>query len=227
MYQSSYENLGEASSSNDHADGTVVVGMPLSGTPIAVIGRQFCAPHAVDVVIVRKVMSITGGNFSVRDVNGNTMFKIKAKFGSFRGRRVLLDSAGTPIVSMQRKVFSAREKWKVFKGDSKASADLLFSAQRSSFFQYKTKLNVFLASNTTEAITDFKVKGSWFERSCKIYNGNADTLIAQMHKKVTASTVLLGKDTFMVSVCPNVDYAFVVALVVILDAINQDSSVNN
>ncbi|KAK9154069.1 hypothetical protein Sjap_001549 [Stephania japonica] len=227
MFQSSYEKLGdEAEASTTHVDG-VVVGRPyyppLSGSPIAVIGRQFCAPYAVDLVIVRKVMSMTDGNFSVRDVNGNTMFKMKAQFGSFRGRRVLVDASGSPIVSMQKKLLSTRDRWKVFKGDSKAPEDLIFSAKRSSLFQYKTKLNVFLASNTTEAFSDFKVKGSWFERSCKIYNGNADTLIAQMRMKHTASSLLIGKDTFMVTVCPNVDYAFVAALIVILDAINRDS----
>ncbi|PPD95189.1 hypothetical protein GOBAR_DD07787 [Gossypium barbadense] len=35
-------------------------------------------------------------------------------------------------------------------------------------------------------------------------------------------SVLLGKDKFMVAVYPNVDYAFVVALIAILDGINHD-----
>ncbi|KAK9154071.1 hypothetical protein Sjap_001551 [Stephania japonica] len=108
MFQSSYERRGEAeTSTSTHADDVVVGGPyypPLSGSPIAVIGRQFCAPYAMDLVIVRKVLSMTAGNFSIRNVNGNTMFKVKAKFGSLRGRRVLVDASGSPIVSMQRKV---------------------------------------------------------------------------------------------------------------------------
>ncbi|KAK9127305.1 hypothetical protein Syun_016102 [Stephania yunnanensis] len=80
----------------------------------------------------------------------------------------------------------------------------------------KTNLNVFLASNTTEASIDFKIKGSWFDKSLTIYNGNTDTPIAQMNMKVTASY------TFTVTVRPNVDYAFVVAIILILDAINRE-----
>lgn len=42
-----------------------------------------------------------------------------------------------------------------------------------------------------------------------------------MHKKMSAQSVLLGKDNFMVTVYPNIDYAFIVALIVILDEINN------
>lgn len=34
----------------------------------------------------------------------------------------------------------------------------------------------------------------------------------------------LGKDKFMVTVNPNVDYAFIVALIIILDAINTQAA---
>ena len=46
----------------------------------------------------------------------------------------------------------------------------------------------------------------------------------QMHKKHSAQSILLGKDTFGATVYPHVDYAFIVALVVILYAINEDRS---
>lgn len=38
---------------------------------------------------------------------------------------------------------------------------------------------------------------------------------------MSAQSVLLGKDNFMVTVYPNIDYAFIVALIVILDEINN------
>ena len=72
---------------------------------VVVVGKQFTAPYPVDLTIVRKMMTISEGNFGVTDANGNIMFKVKGKFFSFRARRVLLDAAGNPIVSFQRKVF--------------------------------------------------------------------------------------------------------------------------
>lgn len=78
---------------------------PAGGNPaVAVVGQQFMAPYPVDLTIVRKMMSISEGNFGVTDANGNIMFKVKGKFLSLRDRRILLDAAGNPIVSLQQKV---------------------------------------------------------------------------------------------------------------------------
>lgn len=44
-----------------------------------------------------------------------------------------------------------------------------------------------------------------------------------MHGKQSEKGQILGEDTFGVTVYPNIDYAFIVALVVILDEMNEDS----
>ncbi|XP_027069133.2 protein LURP-one-related 10-like [Coffea arabica] len=190
--------------------------------PLAVVGPQFCAPYPVDLVIVRKLLTLSEGNFGVTDVNGNIMFRVKGKLFSLRDRRILLDAAGNPLLTFQQKILTAHRRWKVFRGDASDDKNLLFSVKKSSLIQFKTKLDVFLASNTKEDVCDFKIEGSWFERSCTVYAGDSSTIVAQMHKKHSVQSVLLGKDTFAVTVYPNVDYAFIVALVVILEEINED-----
>jgi len=71
-------------------------------------------------------------------------------------------------------------RWEVFRGDSTSSSDLLFTAKKSSIIQLRTELDVFLASNSAEQACDFKIKGSYFERSCGFYLGNSDAMIAQV-----------------------------------------------
>lgn len=80
--------------------------LPLGGgnPAVAVIGQQFSAPYPVDLTIVRKLLTITDGNFAVTDLNGNIMFKVKGKLLSLRDRRILLDASGNPVVSLQQKV---------------------------------------------------------------------------------------------------------------------------
>ncbi|TXG58922.1 hypothetical protein EZV62_016751 [Acer yangbiense] len=165
---------------------------PPPPNPVSIVGPQYCAPYPVDLAIVRKVMTITDGNFVVQDINGNVLFKLKGALMSIHDRHVLLDAAGKPLVTLRQKL--------------------------------KTKLDVFLANNTKEEVCDFKVKGSWFERSCVFYAGESDTVVAQMHKKHSVQSILIGKDKFMVTVFPNIDYAFIIALIVILDAINKEDS---
>ncbi|XP_058214714.1 protein LURP-one-related 15-like [Rhododendron vialii] len=190
---------------------------PPLGNPAAIVSPQFCAPYSVDLTIVRKRIL----NFGVTDVNGNIMFKIKRKCFSLGHRRTLLDAAGNPILTLQWKILTAHRRCRVYRGGSRDKKDLLFSVKKSSLFQCKRKLDVFLAANTKENFCDFKIKGSWFERSCTIYLGDTSTIIAQMHKKLSVQGVLLGKDNFAVTVFPNVDYAFIVALVVVLEEINH------
>ena len=45
-----------------------------------------------------------------------------------------------------------------------------------------------------------------------------------MHRLHSLTTMILDTDSFGVTVYPNVDYSFIVALVVILDEINADRS---
>ncbi|XP_027352221.1 protein LURP-one-related 10-like [Abrus precatorius] len=196
---------------------------PMQPHPAAVIGPQFCAPYPVDLAVVKKVMTISDGNFVVTDINGNVVFKVKGSLLTLRDRRVLIDAAGNPIVTLRRKIMTVHDRWQAFRGESTDPKDLIFTLKRSSLIQFKTKLDVFLAHNTTESVCDFKVKGSWFEQSCTVYAGESNTVVAQMHKKHTVQSILIGKDHFMVTVYPNVDYAFIVALIVILDEINKDA----
>ncbi|KAI9074908.1 hypothetical protein K1719_043137 [Acacia pycnantha] len=191
--------------------------------PIVVIGPQYCAPYPVDLSIVKKVMSISDGNFVIADHQGNVLFKVKGSLLTLRDRRVLIDPAGNPVVTLRRKIMTAHDRWQAFRGDSLEEKNLIFQLRRSSLIQFKTKLDVFLAHNTKEDVCDYMVKGSWTERSCIIYAGESDTIVAQMHKKHTVQSVLIGKDNFVVTVYPNVDYAFIVALIVILDEINDDA----
>ncbi|WVZ17864.1 hypothetical protein V8G54_010846 [Vigna mungo] len=186
-----------------------------------IINPKYCAPHNVDIAIVRKVLTLAD-TFSVTDVNGKMIFNLSASLMTLHDHRVLLDAAGEPVVTLRRKMMTTHDRWQVFRGESMEMKDLIFSVKRSSFFQLKTKLDVFLANNTKEEVCDFKVKGSWFERSCVIYAGESLTIVAQMNKKHTAQSIAFGKDNFMVTVYPNIDHAFIVALILILDEINKD-----
>lgn len=189
---------------------------------VAVVSPQFCAPYPVDLTVTKKAISLSDGDFAVTDVNGGVLFKVKGTLLSLRDRRVLLDAAGHPLLSMQQKIMSTHGRWQVFRGESSDAKDLLFSIKKSSLIQFKTKLDVFLAANTSEHACDFKIKGSYFERSCTVCVGDSNTIVAQMSRKYTVKNLVLGRDTFGVTVYPNVDYAFIVALVVILDEIYKD-----
>ncbi|KAJ6739660.1 hypothetical protein OIU74_004421 [Salix koriyanagi] len=98
-------------------------------------------------------------------------------------------------------------------------------------FQVKSKLlslhdRRFLKDATGNTLVNLrqKIKGGYAESSCSILLGDSNTMLAQMHRKHSLKSSILGTDNFGVTVYPNVDYAFITALVVILDEINADRS---
>ncbi|GJX92473.1 LURP-one-related 10-like protein [Tanacetum coccineum] len=56
----------------------------------------------------------------------------------------------------------------------------------------------------------------------KVPGVRAPLVSTKMHKKYTVHSVAIGKDTFVVTLNPNVDHAFIVTLIVILHEINEE-----
>ncbi|KAI3925203.1 hypothetical protein MKW92_024042 [Papaver armeniacum] len=191
---------------------------------IVVISPQYCAPYQVELYTAKEVEKVTEDRYlGAFDINGNNIFKVKTS-GYFSSRLILVDAAGVPAVSLKPVKFSCHRRWKVYRGDSSNSRDLLFSVKKSRHLQCKIRLDVFLASNTTKDICDFKIKQTYNEKSCVIYRGNSGNIIAEMHKNKAVRDKVRGEDTFSVTICPNVDYAFVIAMGAVLNEVNTPSS---
>lgn len=69
--------------------------------------------------------------------------------------------------------------WKAFRGGSSEANDLIFIRKRSSFIPLNTKLNVFLANNTT-GISDFTIKKTFLGESWDVSIGQSDNVVAQV-----------------------------------------------
>nr|GLL24381.1 protein LURP-one-related 15-like [Ipomoea trifida] len=200
----------------------------LFGNPLVVISPEYCVPHHLQISIKKKVYFLTSHGYEVKDAaNGKILFKVENIPTFFNSKIVVYDPAGNSILTLRRKAFTWRTGWKVYRGESKEEKDLIFSARTSSAFQFTTNLDVFLAGNTSEQICDYKMKTSYAQSTCDIYVKPSSTLIAEMKKKVTAGSIFLGKDNFMVTLQPNVDQAFIVALIVILEEIVDSRRRNN
>ncbi|KAG5248305.1 protein LURP-one-related [Salix suchowensis] len=190
---------------------------------VVVIGPQYLAQYPVELAVSTKLWTLGENDFKVADINGTLIFQVKSKLLSLHDRRFLKDATGNTLVNLRQKVVSLHRRWEAFRGESKEDKDLLFTAKKSKLFQFKTGLDIFLP-NSKGGGPDFKVKGGYGENSCSILLGNSNTMLAQMHRKHSLKSKVLETDNFGVTVYPNVDYAFIIALVVILDEINADRS---
>ncbi|KAL1191993.1 Protein LURP-one-related 15 [Cardamine amara subsp. amara] len=192
-----------------------------NGVTGVIVDPRFCVSYPVEMAIVRKVMKLKGGNFVITDVKGKMLFKVKDPVFGLHDKRILLDGSGSQVLTLREKIVSMHDRWQVFRGGSTEQGDLLYTVKKTSMVQLiRTKLEVFLSHNKEEKTCDFRVKGNWSENSCIVYAGESDAIVAQMQTKDTVQSVVWGKDNYTVTVNPNVDYAFIASLIVILHDAN-------
>lgn len=71
----------------------------------AIIDPKYCVPHPMELVITKE--RTLGDNFTVTDVNGSMLLKVKSSVVTIvtpRQHRFLLDSYGKPLLHLQRAV---------------------------------------------------------------------------------------------------------------------------
>uniref|UniRef100_A0A0D9WWZ7 Tubby C-terminal domain-containing protein n=1 Tax=Leersia perrieri TaxID=77586 RepID=A0A0D9WWZ7_9ORYZ len=202
-----------------------------------VVGSRFCLPHEAALTVTRRAAIDPNGGFTVTDSAGAVVLRSEIPLLLRRyTRRVIVDAAGVPIVSMKRKsllaeanfkypyqLFRRRYTWEVFRGNSEDASDLLFTVRRTTYYpKPKLEVDVFLASNTSQNACDFRVRCSYLRKSCTIYLGGSNTVIAQMSRTIGLSDWVFGASKFRVTVFPHVDYVFVMVIAMILDEIARE-----
>lgn len=71
--------------------------------PVAVVAPHFCAPYVVQLSVKEK-FSLREGDFAITDTNGAVVVTVKGALISIHNRRLLLDAAGNPLLSLREKV---------------------------------------------------------------------------------------------------------------------------
>ncbi|KAG5107802.1 hypothetical protein JHK84_044709 [Glycine max] len=172
----------------------------------SVISPSYCVPNSLNL----QINTEKGVTY---DVKGNRVFYIEDTLFTFHGRRVLCDDKGSPIVTLYKKNVTLHGQCKVFRGNSNGPSELLFSVKRSSIIPSgkMIRLDVFLENKRKGSMCDFRVIVRGSKNSCTIYAGESPTIVAKME----------NNGGFKVLVYPNVDYAFIVALLMIIDDIKD------
>ncbi|GJR52276.1 LURP-one-related 10-like protein [Tanacetum coccineum] len=180
---------------------------------VSIIGSEFISPYPLEF----NVETDWKGNLVITDNNNKTIFTVRSCDKSFNRQRLLMDANWKPIVTIEEKDWTLHKRWNVYSGESTLKSDMIFTTKEKHKIQIlKTRVNVYLAHNS-EFAYDFKLKGEYGKKRSAIYKGHSATPLAQMMH--TAQRSQKGKFNFKLTINPNVDYAFVVALITIIDAI--------
>ncbi|KAI3676261.1 hypothetical protein L1987_85865 [Smallanthus sonchifolius] len=97
----------------------------------SVIGSQFIVPYELNVIVNRH----KSGDLVFTDKDEKIVFTITSR------ERLPQDECGTPIAMLRAKNKTAHDRWNVFKGQSKADSDMIFSATTNDIIQNGTHMH--------------------------------------------------------------------------------------
>ncbi|KAJ0514544.1 putative tubby-like protein [Helianthus annuus] len=184
-----------------------------------VIGLKYSS-EGLTSLLFEKTENSAAGEYSVSkaESRGERMFTIRSHNTTFHSQLKLLDEDGKRIAMLRKKNATGHSRWVVLRvdGENEASLKKVFSVCKSQMIQRHMDLNVIMGKGSSAA--DFKVTGSWTDKTCTISTGQGDSSrkVAQVMRPLVNDE---GK--FEVDVYSNVDCAFVVTLIAIVDAMKS------
>ncbi|KAK7300462.1 hypothetical protein RJT34_11306 [Clitoria ternatea] len=176
--------------------------------------NNFCVPSPTEITVNKKYHGLfLNQRYEVLDAKGNLLLQVDGSSLNLHKKRVMRDAAGSLILTMREKVklLTLQHRWKVHRGRSSEEKDMIFVVQRSHPLEMNPRLDVFMMATN---IRTFQLVGSYIDRSCKVYKG--DIIIAEVIDVYPRSNFSKWKESFRVKINAGVDYAFIVALLVIL-----------
>ncbi|KAJ4720158.1 protein LURP-one-related 14 [Melia azedarach] len=186
-------------------------GVPL----INIVGENFCVPYTMEMYVKKRIQGLSNAHYDVYDISGNLLLQVDGNLWKLQKKRVMRDPAGIPLLTMRLKSFKWRKVWSVHAGEtSEDNNNILFKVEQANPLQIKTKLEVFLPENNSSK-PDFHVTGSFASLSFKVCRGKS--VISQANHSYSWGSFCKGRESFKVRVHPEVDYSFIVALLVILE----------
>lgn len=175
------------------------------------------SPQQVTLVLTEKVWSI-GDNFTVQTADGAHILQVKGKVVSLHGKKKFSDMAGNELFVLAEKKLKLH---KTFHGE--ASAGHNFDIE-GNFSIGSSKSTVKFVNASDRRPMELLVKGDWLDRSAKISLASApDRVVAQMSRSFLNAREIIGnKQTYFVTVAPNVDLSLIAAICVAIDEREND-----
>ncbi|GKA36632.1 retrovirus-related pol polyprotein from transposon TNT 1-94 [Tanacetum coccineum] len=176
--------------------------------PVVIVDQKYCSNYPMQLVFEKNRQA--EDKFKICDDDGNLLFKARKKKS---GCRVMVDESDQPVISFTTKYITMHRRRQAYKGDHHEH-HRLFTVKKTRGYK-SLRYDVFMTSNMTESTFNYRVYDNFKEGTSMIFAQDKTTVLAQLHTQVTRNKAVKTEEKFSVSVSPNVDKAFVSALLII------------
>ncbi|EMC91267.1 hypothetical protein BAUCODRAFT_320234 [Baudoinia panamericana UAMH 10762] len=168
------------------------------------------SPHQVTLHMKEKVFSLSGDDFTVKTVDGLEVCKCHGKMISARDKKKFTDMAGNEIFTLKNKMLSIH---KSFHAESPHGHDF---EVKGHFKLIGSASSVVFKNAADGQQAEIDVKGDWFDRSAELTFGGRP--VAHIGRSFFNVREIFGdKQSYFVTVAPNVDLSLIAAVCVCLD----------
>ncbi|XP_071726256.1 protein LURP-one-related 15-like [Rutidosis leptorrhynchoides] len=182
--------------------------------PVVIVDQKYCANYPVQLNFEKNRQD--EDKFKITDEDGNILFKAKKKKS---GCRVMVDESDQPVISFTTKHITMHRRRQAYKGDHHEH-HRLFTVKKTRGYK-SLRYDVYMTSNMTESTFNYRVYDNFKDGTSIIFAQDKVTVLAQLHTQVSRKKEVKTEDKFSVSVSPNVDKAFVSALLIIREEVRK------
>jgi len=176
---------------------------------------HFYSPNQQTLQMKEKVFSLSGDDFTVTTVDGIEVCKCKGKVMSVSDKKKFTDMQGNEIYTLKNKLLSIH---KSFHAEAPHNHDF---EVKGHFSLLSSKSSVHFKNAADSNEVELEVKGDWFDRSASITFGGRP--VAHISRSFMNYRQIFGdKQTYFVTVAPNVDLTMIAGLCVCLDEKEND-----
>jgi len=203
------------------------VDVPLSSPKnnIVAIEDRFVFQQPITLLLREKVMSISGDDYTIKDINDVSYFKCSGKTFNLKDKKILSDINGKPLLNIKNnKIISLKKKMYIYAGEDDTKT-LAVIRPNSALIIRKCSVEFF--NKATGKNEELIMKTDLLGNSCGIFYGENEKLICNIHRKINAKLALFAKDTYYVEIASGVDVALMLSLGICFDELKNDKAKNS
>ncbi|KAK4546167.1 hypothetical protein LTR36_002304 [Oleoguttula mirabilis] len=171
---------------------------------------HFYSAHTTTLHMKEKVFSITGDDFTIKTVDGTEVCKCKGKVISLKDKKKFVGTDGKEIFTLGNKMLSIH---KSFHAESPTGHDFEVHGH---WKMIGSRSTVTFKNAADGNAVELEILGSWMDRSAEIKWGGRQ--VAHISRSFFNVREMFGdKQTYFVTVAPNVDLSMIAAICVSLD----------
>ncbi|KAK4034292.1 tubby C-terminal-like domain-containing protein [Parachaetomium inaequale] len=162
-------------------------------------------------------------NFDINDLSGARWMHIEGQIATIHGRKKVFDPRGNYLFDLVKELLH----WHTtFSCETGTEPKQQYMQVKSKFSIFSSKANATFTSTTGAPVT-LSMKGNWLDTTAEIVDPTTGAVAARIDRKLfNARELLLGRQTYHVTIAPGVDIALIIAMCVCLDEAQNEGQKN-